>query len=144
MMIAPFHPDHLASMLLQPAQAGVQPLLGDPAYGASLAQAGPCYSAVVDGVVIACAGLIPQWQGRAVAWALISNAAGPHFLGVHRAVRRALQVHDFRRVETGVVVDFEEGHRWAKMLGFEREGRMRAYTPDGRDCDLYARVREEH
>ena len=144
MNIQPFHPEHLSALLLQPAQAGMRPVLADPSYGESLAQAGPCYAAMADGAVIACAGLIPQWPGRAVAWALVSSAAGPHFLGVHRAVKRALDVHPFRRIETGVVSDFDEGHRWAKMLGFVREGQMRAYTPDGRNCDLYALVREEH
>jgi hypothetical protein len=28
-----------------------------------------------------------------------------------------------------------------KMLGFEREGYMRAFNPDGRDAVLYARIR---
>ena len=144
MKIEAFHPDHLASMLLQPAQEAMRAVLSDPSYGESLRQSGPCYSAVVDGVVIACAGLIPQWPGRAVAWALISGSAGSQFVGVHRAVRRALDVHQFRRIETGVTSEFDAGHRWVRMLGFEREGRMRAYTPDGRDCDLYALVRKEH
>jgi RimJ/RimL family protein N-acetyltransferase len=71
---------------------------------------------------------------------LISEAAGQHFFMIHKAVRRALLFHNYRRVETAVASDFEQGHRWMSMLGFEREGRMRAFTPDGRDCDLYARV----
>ena len=37
--------------------------------------------------------------------------------------------------------EFEQGHRWAKMLGFTMEAeRMRAYRPDGGDVALYARV----
>lgn len=144
MNIEAFSPEHLQGLLLQPSQAGMRPVMSDPGYGSSLAAAGPAYAAVVGGQVVACAGVIPQWPGRAVAWALIGKEAGPHFIGIHRAVQRALDMHAFRRIETGVVCDFEEGHRWAKMLGFVREGRMRAYTPDGRDCDLYALVREEH
>ena len=139
-MIVAFQPDHLQRLLLQPSQAIMQPTLADPSYGPSLAAAGPAYSAVDGDAVFACAGLIPQWNGRALAWALIAAEAGRHMVGIHKAVRRALDVHPFRRVETAVVSDFVQGHRWATLLGFEREGRMRAYTPEGQDCDLYARV----
>jgi hypothetical protein len=140
MRILPFEPDHLKQLLLQPSQAMMQPLLDSPTYAQSLKDAGPAYSAVDGDVVFACAGFIPQWEGRAVAWALVSSEAGMRFVGITRAVRRALQLHPFRRVETAVTHDFPQGHRWAQMLGFTREGLMRSYTPDGRDCDLYARV----
>lgn len=140
MMIVAFQPAHLERLLLQPSQALMQPTLADPSYGPSLAAAGPAYSAVEGDAVFACAGIIPQWEGRAVAWALIADEAGRHMVGIHKAVRRALEVHAYRRIETAVASNFEQGHRWAQMLGFEREGRMRGYAPDGRDCDLYARV----
>lgn len=140
MRIVPFEPDHLNRILLQPSQAIMQPIMSNPEYGPSLAKAGPAYSLVDGDAVFATAGLIKQWDHRAIAWALISEEAGPHFFMIHKAVRRALTFHNYRRVETSVSCDFEQGHRWARMLGFEREGRMRAFTPDGRDCDLYARV----
>ena len=140
MMIVAFNPSHLDRLLLQPSQALMQPTLADPSYGPSLAAAGPAYSAVDGDAVFACAGIIPQWEGRAVAWALIASEAGRNMVRIHKAVSRALAVHQYRRIETAVASDFEQGHRWALMLGFEREGRMRGYTPDGRDCDLYARV----
>lgn len=140
MRIVPFEPDHLKQLLLQPSQAMMQPLLDSAEYAQSLKDAGPAYSLVDGDEVFACAGLIPQWEGRAVAWALISEEAGPHFLRITRAVRRCFDLHPFRRIETAVSHDFQQGHRWAQMLGFTREGLMRSYTPDGRDCDLYARV----
>ncbi len=140
MRIVPFEPDHLSRILLQPSQAIMQPTLSQPDYGPSLANAGPAYSLVDGDEVFASAGLIPQWEHRAVAWALIAAEAGKHFFLIHKAVRRALIFHNYRRVETSVACDFEQGHRWAQLLGFEREGRMRAFTPDGQDCDLYARV----
>jgi len=140
MRIVQFEPDHLSRILLQPSQAIMQPTLSQPDYGPSLAKAGPAYSLVDGDEVFASAGLIPQWEHRAVAWALISAEAGKHFFLIHKAVRRALTFHNYRRVETSVACNFEQGHRWAQLLGFEREGRMRAFTPDGQDCDLYARV----
>lgn len=144
MNIVAFEPHHLGRLLLQPSQAIMQPVLSDPGYGPSLAQAGPAYAAVDGDTVVACAGLIHQWPGRAVAWALIAAEAGPHMVSIHKAVRRAMDIFEARRIETAVATNFEQGHRWVKMLGFEREGTMRAYTPDGRDCDLYAMIREVH
>lgn len=95
-----------------------------------------------DGKVIMIAGLAPQWTNRAVAWTLISESAGRHFVELHRYVDNFLDNSDFRRVESTVDVDFEAGHRWMKMLGFEVEGYMRAYKPDGGDMVLYSRIKQ--
>ncbi len=140
-MIVPFEPDHLTRLLLQPSQANMQAFMTDPEYAEQLRAAGPAYSLVVGDEVFACAGLIPQWENRAVAWALVASEAGRHFRAIHQAVLRTFELHPFRRIETAVLQDFEQGHRWVRMLGFEREGLMRAYSPDGQDYDLYARVR---
>ena len=140
MTIVPFQPEHLTAIRLQPAQIALQPTLMQSGYGPALQAAGPCYSALVDDEVIACAGFYPQWEGRAIVWALISASAGRHFFALHKAVLRGFKLQGFRRLETAVVVGFTEGERWARMLGFELEGRMRGYMPDGTDCDLYARI----
>lgn len=139
-MIVPFQPEHLSQLMLQPSQVYLQPMLANPHYGEYLVKAGPAYSCIVDDVVFACAGLIPQWENRAMAWALISGEAGKHFLSIHRAVKRTFAMHPYRRIETTVAMNFEEGYRWADLLGFEREGLMRKYVPNGDDCYLYARV----
>jgi len=47
---------------------------------------------------------------------------------------------DARRLETYVDVGFAPGHRWVKMLGFEVEGYMKSFRPNGDDMVLYARV----
>jgi protein gp37 len=140
MRIVPFEPNHLKLLLLQPSQAIMQETLSRPEYAQSLHQAGPAYSLVDGDAVLASMGLIPQWEHRAIAWGLIASEAGPHFRTIHKAVLRTMEIHPYRRIETSVACDFEQGHRWAKMLGFEREGRMRSFTPDGRDCDLYGRI----
>jgi hypothetical protein len=140
MRIVPFEPNHLERLLLQPSQAIMQETLTKQEYATSLHSAGPAYSLVDGDEVFASMGLIPQWENRALAWGLISAESGPHFVLIHKAVRRTMTAHPYRRIETAVACDFEQGHRWASMLGFKCEGRMRAYTPDGRDCDLYARI----
>ena len=141
MRIEQFKPEHLTELLLQPSQAMMQPVLSQRDYGTALASAGPAYTVIIDDNVVACLGIIPQWEGRAIAWGLIGSEAGKEFYAIHKAVKRFLDLQDYRRIETAVSSDFEQGHRWAKLLGFENEGTMRAYTPDGRDCDLYARIK---
>lgn len=140
MTIVPFHVEHLARLRLQPHQAALGPVVAEPDYGKRLAEAGPCYSAVQGDDVLATAGFFPQWEGRCIVWALLSADCGRHLLAIHRAVERAFTLHPFRRYETCVVGDFDPAHRWATMLGFQREGLMRAYLPDGTDAWLYARV----
>lgn len=95
-----------------------------------------------DGAPIACAGVIEVGPGRAMAWSYLGAVVGREFLLVHRAVNRFLDLAPYRRIEATTDAEFEEGHRWLKLLGFECEApRMKAYTIDGRDAALYARVR---
>lgn len=141
MKIATYTPQHLERLTLQPYQAMLQPLLSDPEYRQSLFEAGPAISAVEGDEVLASMGLIPQWDGRAVAWALVSLEARKNLLGITRAIMRSLDLFPYRRVETPVATNFVEGHRWAHLLGFKNEGTMRCYTPQGEDCDLYAKIR---
>lgn len=105
------------------------------------ADAGLAWTGEHEGVIVGCAGLLPQWEGRAIAWAMISRHAGPHFPVIHKAVMRILIHAPYRRIETTVDIGFPQGVRWMKMLGFELEGYMKAYRPDGEDMLLFARVR---
>lgn len=144
MIVVPFKAEHLGDILLQESQIAFQPSMLDVSYGKMLETAGPAFTAIYDEHVVACLGIIPQWENRAVAWGLIGIDAGRAFVSVHRAVRRFLELQQYARIETAVSSEFEEGHRWAQLLGFQKEGTMRAYTPDGRDCDLYARLKCKH
>lgn len=141
MNIVPFAPEHLRALVLQDAQAWMGPMLQHD-YGESLRRGGPCFTAMDGDEIIACAGVIQIWENRELAWALISARSGPYFTRIYRAIKRFLDMHNVRRIEATVDSNFAAGHRLMKMLNFEREGTMRAYLMDGRDCDLYARVRQ--
>jgi hypothetical protein len=140
MVIVPFEPVHLRTLVLQEAQSWMGPMLHAD-YGENLKRGGPCFTALDGDEVLACSGVLRMWENRDQAWALMSQSSGRHFVGIYRGIRRFLEMHDARRVEATVDAGFEAGHRLMRLLGFEREGCMRAYLPDGRDCDLYARVR---
>ena len=91
---------------------------------------------------MACAGLVEVWEGRAYAWAILSDNAGPYMLPLTREIRSKLAAAPFRRIEMAVDADFDAGARWAEMLGFrcETPAPMAAYLPNGRAAYLYARV----
>jgi RimJ/RimL family protein N-acetyltransferase len=138
--IVRFRPEHLARLRLQPAQDGFTQYLSDLQYGRALANDW-AFTGMVGDRIIACAGAVEVWPGRAALWSLLAEDAGRHFVSLHRAVTGFLIAAPWRRMEATVDVDFEAGQRWVRMLGFEHEGRLRGYTPDGRDQDLFAKVK---
>jgi hypothetical protein len=140
MIIVPFEPEHLDRLLLQPAQAHFSTLF-DPSYGPALANAGPCFTGMDGDEIVGCSGVVKQWDNRATAWALLSGNAGKNFASIHKAVKRFLDATDFRRIEAYADADFDAGNRWLQMLGFEREGYMRQFSPIGKDAILYARIK---
>jgi hypothetical protein len=133
MTIIPFEPHHIALMNVQPVQRdGVAEAGTDPS--------GDAWTCIADGVPIACGGLVELWRGRAAAWSVISADAGPHMLGIVRAVKAQILRSGFRRVELAADAAFAPGCRLAELLGFEFECLARGYLPNGRDARLYAKV----
>lgn len=141
MIVIPYKPSHLESLLLQPAQAPARTYFENPDYARALDRPGNSFTAMDGDRVLAIAGVVPLWEGRAEAWALLGSDLKRDFIGIHRATLRFLDVCGFRRVEAAVDAQFCQAVDWVKLLGFECEGPLKAYTPDGRDCIRYARVR---
>ena len=133
--------EHTRAMAIQEAQLTVGPLVKDDAYIASLIAAGPAYAVVVDGSTIAIAGVSIFWKGRGFGWATLSALAAPHMRELTREVRNFLKFSSISRIETAVDCRFKQGHQWARMLGLQKEGTMRAWGPQGDDFDLYARIK---
>lgn len=140
MQLLAFRPEHLLTLKLQAAQASAQPLMTAQHGSEIVSAAGQAWTAVVDGKPIACAGMIEFWKGRAYAWAYLSEDFKAHAKSVHRATIALLAGAQWRRVEMTVDVHHGAAKRWAAHLGFEREGVCRAWTADGRDVELWARV----
>ena len=86
-------------------------------------------------------GIVPIWDNRALAWMWMGDISGRHMIGIHRAVKQFLDETSFKRIEATVDVGFKPGMRWMKMLGFEMEGYLRAYRPDGRDMIMFSRIK---
>lgn len=141
MIVRPWQLGDTDKLKLQPAQEYMRGWSILSADLTDLSEAGLAWVAEHDGVVLGIAGLAPQWENRALAWALISDAAGPHFRKFHGAVLRFLEASDFRRIEANVDVGFKAGERWMKLLGFKYEGYLTAFRPDGADMLMYARIK---
>jgi hypothetical protein len=125
---------------LQPHQRSIRQECATEAYAKELAKSGPVFTATdKEGEIVAVAGLVEQWPGCLRAYAFLGEHAGRHMITLTRSVKRYLRDFPVRRVEAAVECSFAEGIRWAKLLGFEQEGLMRAYWND-RDAYLFARV----
>ena len=113
-----------------------------------IANAGPCWTAVHDGAVLACAGLVIHWPGRVGTWCLIGRdfpaRAWPR---LHKlVVRRLAEVQQqlgIRRIEAETLTGWAPGARWLTLLGFLPEGAMPGYGDDGASYDRWAKVRTD-
>lgn len=95
-----------------------------------------------DGRVLWCGGTIPAWPGRNEGWSYVSQDAGPVMTRITRETIRMLN-NAPGRTEITVAKTFDEGHRWARLLGFEVETPLlRAYGPGGEDHVGYVRFVE--
>jgi hypothetical protein len=101
-----------------------------------------------DGLVLAAAGIIPQWPGRAHAWLMLSpRAKWKHKRQALRRLTKAMKAAEkhpeWRRIEMFVRADEPWCDRFAAFLGMQFEGLARAWDPLGRDYKMFARVGPE-
>ena len=138
---APFEAWHLGSIKLQESQEWVRGFF----VGADLVSLeGPHAMTVYsDGAPVACGGAIGFGDGRACLWSFMGSNIGPReFVKVHAITKRLIDAMPFRRLEMYVDCDFENGHRWARLLGFDMEcERMKSFQANGADSALYAMVK---
>ena len=136
--IVPFEAWHFTRFQLRSEQEIVAVDM-TPAYCQSLAAAGEAFSAWVGPDLIAAAGVIHFWPGRAQVWAMMSWRL-PQYGGlIHRHVKRYIQQHPVARLECVIDPRFPKSEEWAKRLGFKYESTMRAYGLHGQDMDMYVK-----
>lgn len=145
MIVIPFKASHLKKMKVHSSQAFLEPHFEDPD---ALQWTDLSYSAVdpFAGKICGCLGVIPQWPGRAVAWAVIAEGVTVReMVFITKATvdfLESIQANPkYRRVETTVMSNWPQGARWAERLGFDYEGTLKAWGPNGGNFDMYGRVR---
>jgi len=105
---------------------------------------GLSHSYIVNGFVIAVGGVALLWAGVGEGWVIASDRIYSHGIGVARSTRRLLdtmaKAEKLHRIQSAVLTSDERLPRFAKFLGFQREGEMRNYGVDKKNYDLYSRI----
>ena len=138
----PFKVGHLQYLAPQEAQRHEHAVLLRSDY-ADIVDSNFGLSAWVGNQCIAASGVVPMFSHRAIAWARVSNDAAPYMVEIVRKVRRTLAILPYRRIEMTVNAEFENGRRFAELVGMtlETPEPLRAFGARGEDEYLYARIK---
>ena len=106
------------------------------------------YTALWDGVIVGVGGAMMMWEGVWEFWLILtkdSNLSGAHGIVAFEAIRKKIdeiiEENNIVRAQAVVRLDFPRGIRMLEALGFQAEGYLRKYTPDGCDVYRYAKVK---
>jgi hypothetical protein len=85
-----------------------------------------------------------QWDGFGQVWGILDRRLDQHPIALLKSciilLNYAVQKQKLRRVSVTVRSGYTKGNRFAHALGFDFEGKMAGYLPDGGDANLYARL----
>lgn len=105
---------------------------------------GAAWTARVDGAIAGVGGLLRLWPGVGEVWLCVTPVGQQHPVFLVRAMRRCLvaqtRTHGLRRVQADVRDHDTRAVNLVARLGFEEEGIMRCYGPQGEDFIRYARI----
>jgi len=113
-------------------------------YAYFLKEVGMSFTGLVNNKPIAAGGVFYLWDGVAEGWVLATKEIYkyPIFCAKHIKQRTEiiLKANKIKRIQTSVKADCDVALRFAKWLGFKKEGLMESYGPDGSDFVRFARV----
>lgn len=107
---------------------------------------GPAYTLLLDGVPVACAGVIFMGWSRGEAWTLLSPEIKNHprliFSQVKKNLEKIIAENGLRRVQAIVLEGHEEGKVFLEHLGFKIETPhgMKGFGPNGETFYMFGRV----
>ena len=138
--VIPFKAEHFWAIDVQPAQAYVRDIA--PPDQVDALETYDSYTIISGDKLLCCFGFVEVHPTRAIMWGYLSAKCGPYMTPLTRIARRLIAALPHKRVEIEVDCEFEQGHRWARIMGFELEvERLRCWRQDGGDSSLYAVVR---
>lgn len=138
--------DHLKRIQLRADHAAYVRALGkwDAGVAPSLVRSGGIALVATEGVV-ACAGVSMFWEGVGQLWMRTGELAEqyPHALAkrAKNFVRSTEECLRLKRLQAVVLVENEVARRFICWLGFQAEGLLRNYGPEGADYIMFAKVR---
>jgi len=147
MRIIDYKPEHAHEILAGPLNEGVPETTYQFGYTADkIGIEGQTFTGVVNGYVVACGGIIPLWPGVGEGWVLASYRIHHNRFSVVRSVcvilDNLMEDHGYWRIQGATLANWKQGIRFANLLGFEKEGVMRRYGPDGSDYIRHAKVKD--
>lgn len=102
------------------------------------------YTLFEEDVVLGIGGVHNIWNGVGEAWLLLGKEA---FARPRTVARHTVNMFDhmqeeykYQRIQASIAVKDGKAKRFAEWLGFQNEGIMRKYGPDGSDYYRYAKV----
>lgn len=145
MMVKPYKAEHALALVVRDIEKGMKNDEGFARWAEEVNAPGTSYSMFVEDSLLGCAGVNILWQGVGEGWVILSPEVVHHKIKVCRAIRKYLEKivreNNLHRVQAHVSCDFEAAINFVESLGFELEGRMKKFYPEGTDCFLYALLR---
>jgi len=144
-VIVPFENKHAEQILEQGLNSEFLELKPEhKKYAYFLKEVGMSFTGLVNNKPIAAGGVFHLWDGVAEGWVLATKDIYkyPIFCAKHIKQRTEiiLKANKIKRIQTSVKADCDVALRFAKWLGFKKEGLMESYGPDGSDFVRFARV----
>jgi hypothetical protein len=106
---------------------------------------GPSITGFFNLQPVVCFGFVPIWDGVAEAWMIADDKARTKPLWITKSAKRFFDIaqisYNLHRIQISVRTADKRAHKWALCLGFQEEGRMRGYGPDGADHYIMARYK---
>lgn len=106
---------------------------------------GIAWSGFAEGHLVAAGGVHFYWPGVGEAWTFMTSSLHKYRFSVHKHVYRLLNDiinrHKLYRVQAVINASHQAALDWIEALGFEKEGLMKKYGPDGQDYYMYGRVK---
>lgn len=103
------------------------------------------HTMLIDGIPACCAGIVDIGWMRGEAWTLVSSLFYANRKVCYRAIKGylddAISNCRYRRIQSVISLDLESGDRWMRHLGFEKEGVLRCFGPQGEDVSMFSRVK---
>jgi hypothetical protein len=143
-----FLPEHLNGAAPRNDVGASAILASSQEYLDNLAGCSVAISAFKDEVFLGCAGIGLLWPGVAEAWMLLTpeidglttHERGIVGLRIARGIRRTVKEYRLHRLQTAVLRGDDRARGFIKWLGFEYEGDMVCYGPDGSTYMRYSKL----
>ena len=140
--IVPFKPEHLKNLKTREFEEQV---LGELKESLLKKISEPAFTGLIDGKVIAIAGVAIFWDGVGEGWVFGTDEIENHKVFFMRNVLKKLKEiekkYNLHRVQATVVSGMKGLIRFVEFLGFKFEGRLRNYGVHKEDYLIFGRTR---